>query len=700
MTLNLSGPELFVFSFLEVHPSLNEEEDFSRRTNRGIEFCEGWKRKSERASPACRASARACTRKVTVARADVADRRKRLNSEHTIVNSQYALKSFWTAVICFISVISNLPPVPVHVRRISTPTRMQALSSLSAPQTTHSIHHTLRAPHKVGLLRVTSVAVFLGRVDPSQFDQNCRGLPRHHLITGRPFLHFPLAERMTRVRHHHQHHQSRRNNSGRADNNDDEGGESSRSSSASSSSSRSASASHTSCTTAASSAPTTRSPPLAMASSARDRLQASARELFKNLEEAFMSPGGGSREGEGLPPEDGHSSTAEDQPLAVAPWEAALRTVFSACTTGAEQNTVSEPDERSKEGASSSSLARSSAGSKKPRRRAVGTPTGNVPPLATTTTTTARNPVVSSVPPPQHRQDMGEHIYAQLFFDDQLRAARAVQNNSGGTFPTSGGETPQQLTLQSHQKVSPSPLSSPFPVSSPQLRLQPTLMASPPPAITATELNISQNLTFDDSISAISAHTLEAMAHNHHHHPPTIATTSTPNLGKQRSGDSTLFPPASLLEDATSPHGSRKTPALPGAAQATLGASPSPFFASPESGGNSGGKPTPLSLYRSHSNNSRHSKNSHSTRTTESSSFDQWQQEDAKYWAREAQRDAAALERQPPPSSSRSKHPSKSPSQQHRRKVSGTGFSWERNLPLPTKRALMIAVPPIFAVLV
>jgi hypothetical protein len=141
----------------------------------------------------------------------------------------------------------------------------------------------------------------------------------------------------------------------------------------------------------------------------------------------------------------------------------------------------------------------------------------------------------------------------------------------------------------------------------------------------AAELDFARSATFDDSISAISAHTLEAMALA----DPSARHQKTQE-GTQNGGPAALLPPEVLLRDkllqSKQVHHlhTREPPAPPAPASGDfLGAAPSPF----------------VDRLRSPSSNSRFSKNSHSTRTTESSSFDQWQQEDNKFWVEEAARD-------------------------------------------------------------
>lgn len=279
-------------------------------------------------------------------------------------------------------------------------------------------------------------------------------------------------------------------------------------------------------------------PASAMAASARDKFQASARELMKSLEEAIQARRPASE------------SALKDGATAM---EQALRTMFSSCTSGADGN-VQKQEEQVLVTATSSSSSRSTKSSSQ-----AGTNKESIKPVAT----------------PVKQKDIGEHIYAQLFFDDQIRAAKAI---------SALREQPPPST------PSGKPSHNPFPVSSPLHRADPVLG----PPLAETELDISRSLTFDDSISAISAHTLEAMAQTNHaaaHRGPHAPVKASPPRPE------------------------------------TLGASKSPFDGD---------------LVRVRSNNtysSKLTKTSSSTRTTESGSFDNWQKEEKRYWVSQADKE-------------------------------------------------------------
>lgn len=239
------------------------------------------------------------------------------------------------------------------------------------------------------------------------------------------------------------------------------------------------------------------------------------------------------------------------------PIENVIRTMFGACTVGAD--VASSPVSVQLQDSSSSNSQSSS-----PRSVA----------------NESRGP--DEVP---SKQDIGEHIYAQLFFDDQARASKAV--NSLRDQVTSAKHTERMA-----QKTN---VPKPFHVSSPSRHISPARPVATAP-LSSEELNIPANCTFDDTLSAISAHTLEAMALT---------------VGTSRSDlDSSVF------QDI---HEKRET----------LGANRSPFespaqFDRPRSSQTWGSKNSVPTIG---------TRSSQSTRTTESSSFEHmWHREEQKYW--------------------------------------------------------------------
>jgi len=311
--------------------------------------------------------------------------------------------------------------------------------------------------------------------------------------------------------------------------------------------------------------------PMALAASAKTKLQA----FMKNVEEVISTnkSNEGTTSGESDPIKEGAASI-----------ESALRAVFSSCTFGADGvvATGEEHEEHTGATASTSSHSKSARGD---ARDSTGAPKRK--------TQSTSKPVERTQPPQPRQNDIGEHIYAQLFFDDQIRAAKAVsslRNNDETPRPQ-----PSHLAGSSSNNIP-----RPFPASSPA--------HASATAQTMTPLDISANLTFDDSISAISAHTLEALA-------------QTNGIGQTRSDltkestDSSLFPREGNTVSKPPPSAS---------------ASKQPYIV----------EDMPRSR-SSQTNNSSPSKHSHSTRTTESSSFANWQREEKKYWVSVAEKEVA-----------------------------------------------------------
>lgn len=294
---------------------------------------------------------------------------------------------------------------------------------------------------------------------------------------------------------------------------------------------------------------------------ARERLQTSARELMKNLEDAVLSSS--SQKNRDVITAENQSSNVrrrELQPVlreGAASIEHAFRVMFSSCTGAAHVETASEE--------SLSDL----------QFQAITTPIKNKD--AVSTLVTPPTAATLQITPGSNRRtspsqrDIGEHIYAQLFHDDTTRAHQAVETTLRGT--------PEQDERQRHF-MTPRKLSTPFPISTPP-------RSAPVPS---QELHVPASLTFDDAISAISAHTLEAMVDSNN---TPVSRSELTRHGNEFSSSSLLLPEPSSLDRITS-SGSR------------------------------------LSL-RSKGNNSRESK---TTQTTESSgsSFELWQAQEQTFW--------------------------------------------------------------------
>jgi hypothetical protein len=294
--------------------------------------------------------------------------------------------------------------------------------------------------------------------------------------------------------------------------------------------------------------------PLNMAKNARDNLQASAREWMRNLEDVISKKNSGTT--------DSASLKESANPI-----ESAIRTMFGSCTTGADSST-SPPSVREDTSFFNSRSRTRSFSSNSPH-------------------SAKKSIALDGELPLQQKEDLGEHIYAQLFYDDQARATKALsalRNNDA--YPKNERASPNTKVPK------------PFHVSSPSRHHIPMVTPARPiaaPPLASEELEVPGTLTFDDSISAISAHTLEAMAQTVKHSRSDMTRDS------------------SVFQD------------IPDKRE-TLGASRMPYD-------------SPARLDRSRSNQtwgSKNSRNSHSTRTTESSSFEHmWNREEKKYWEQE-----------------------------------------------------------------
>jgi len=223
-------------------------------------------------------------------------------------------------------------------------------------------------------------------------------------------------------------------------------------------------------------------------SAAREKLQSSARDLIRNIESAMGN-------------KDRDRSSSETS------LESAFRSLFTSCTTGASMNNADDDDEAEEEESqkvtpisSRRSSSLSSRGSPHQQQQS-RTSKGTLRRLSSKLTERVAPPPprTNSSPnfyaSPSH-QAVGEHVYAQLYLDGE-QAAKRTPDKSPRRF-----SSPQLLGIQpnSMQKLAVS--TKPFPKSSP--------VSSRP--LSPTDGIAVPNEAFDDNISAISAHTLEAMA--------------------------------------------------------------------------------------------------------------------------------------------------------------------------------------------
>lgn len=236
-------------------------------------------------------------------------------------------------------------------------------------------------------------------------------------------------------------------------------------------------------------------------------------------------------------------------------WDSVIKTMFGSCTTGLTEETA--------------------------------------PQSLTSKTFESADPISPTL-------EKEEYFYSQFMTKDRTKAQQAISS----------------VRSQDGKRVSPPPRASsipkPFPMSSParndqQPALQVSLAmlqeAAPPPDGRAIDCVTS----FDDGISAISAHTLEEMVHEEER-----------RKGRTSSGIQQILSKESSLFSSSA-------------------SSPGRI----DEGNDKLGKPINLSRP-----NSRHSKRSGGTRSTRSShtnDFDSWRRNEAKYWNDVVQQEKGAI---------------------------------------------------------
>ena len=215
--------------------------------------------------------------------------------------------------------------------------------------------------------------------------------------------------------------------------------------------------------------------------SARDRLQSSARDLIRNIESAMGS------------------STNRSSPG--TPLEHAFRSLFTSCTNPSSNK--AEDDKSAAEGDPIPSKRRSSSASSRSSEQNRGD-NGTLQRLSSQLSSGKRasplsrrqsSPHDADTPLPQHAT--GEHVYAQLYFEEKQTPERLCCNQKRASSPQLLGISPNPAQTR--------PINTrPFPKSAPS--------SAPVRALSPTEGITVPLDAFDDGISAISANTLEAMA--------------------------------------------------------------------------------------------------------------------------------------------------------------------------------------------
>jgi len=209
--------------------------------------------------------------------------------------------------------------------------------------------------------------------------------------------------------------------------------------------------------------------PLEIAQCARDKLHASAREIWSSIRSlddlANNSTKTSTLDDEGDSPKSKESAAS----MSLEKLNDVFKVMFGSCTTGM-------PDK-------SPSLDTAPSGP---------TPSFDKRPRS--------SEYLSS-------KDIGEHVYEQLFMDDHARAAQAVDSLRQRV-----ASSPQSRAHQCPQPHNDTYLSGSPPNASIPTNLLAVPLGAPP---TTQAVDIKNNFSFDDGISAISAHTLDEMARVH-----------------------------------------------------------------------------------------------------------------------------------------------------------------------------------------
>lgn len=192
-------------------------------------------------------------------------------------------------------------------------------------------------------------------------------------------------------------------------------------------------------------------------------------------------------------------------------------------------------------------------------------------------------------------KDIGEQVYAQLFVDDQERASRAVEGLRVKAALSPNGRSPSKTNLE--------------PTCSPP---NPAGQKTPDMPPTTTAVDVSDDFSFDDGISAISSHTLEEMAKVYDHKASISQQHKTKHFRRANNVQKISYPTSSRPQ--RSPKSPSKFPPLP-SIMAPL------KFSRGQSHGTHASKAT------------KSSKGTKSTNSTQDSEFASvWRKEERKYW--------------------------------------------------------------------
>ena len=381
--------------------------------------------------------------------------------------------------------------------------------------------------------------------------------------------------------------------------------------------------------------------PLEMAQCAKDKLQASAQQIWSTIRsfDDTNNPTTATNNGEqqqqhctsaeGTSSAQAQSSAAENTAaMSLEKIENVLKVMFGSCTAGIPMPYRSPPSEPVPTSTATGGAIRRSRSSR------------------------SRDFV--------YTRDMGEHVYEQLFMDDQARATRAVEG-----LRAKSASTPTSTKSPSRH------FSSYFGVNNntPTGHNIPAAPVSPAMPLAATDIDVNGDFDFDDGISAISNNTLEEMAMVHDHRQSispskrsTAESSSRKNSTHRTGVVDTISHPRSTRSRRTEPS-SQQTATPPPAktkSQAT-NRSPLPVHPMPS-------MMTPIKVSRGPSHvtvgtkTSKGTKSTSSTQDSHSEFASVWQKDEKAFWNNEVEKEKKAMRKGSGRSSTKSRRRSRSTS--------------------------------------
>ena len=344
-----------------------------------------------------------------------------------------------------------------------------------------------------------------------------------------------------------------------------------------------------------------------MAQCAKDKLQASAHQIWSSIrsfDETNHPTGGNGEQQQQSTNEEGNSSaqpttTENTAAMSLEKIENVLKVMFGSCTAGIPMPHRSPPSEPVPTTAATGSMRRSRS-------------------------SRSRDFVAA--------RDMGEHVYEQLFMDDQARATRAVEGLRAKSASTPPSKSPSRHFSSYFGASSNTPLGHSVPAAA----------ASPSLPLATSGVDVNGDFDFDDGISAISNHTLEEMAMVHDHRqsvsPSKQSTTNTTSSKNNGGVDGISHPLSNRSRRRVAP--TQHTTATPtsNTTKSQTPRSPLPVHPMPS-------MMTPIKVSRGPSQvtvstkTSKCTKSTSSTQDSHSEFASVWRKEEAKYWDNEVQKE-------------------------------------------------------------